>query len=146
MTPPCLRWTKCDDIRAMHRALVRVVNGAAVLRGLRTIVHAVVADYAGNAQPIVLKDFRPALGLVLAMLRHIAPCRKRLFIAEKRQRQDLALLGQALEAFDRDKSVDGFQNGPQLGRQIEILLPVLRLRPDFEDHGYHLHSPFLRSR
>src|SRR5258705_12461553 len=73
----------------MQPALVRVVNGAAVLRCLRTIVHAVVADYAGNAEPIVLEDFRPAFGLVFAMQRHIAPCRKRLFIAEKRQRRIL---------------------------------------------------------
>ncbi len=90
---------------------MRVVNGPAVLRCLRTIVHAVVADYAGNAEPIVLEYFRPAFGLVFAVLRHIAPCLQGIFIAEKRQRQDLALLGQALEAFDRDKAVDGFQNG-----------------------------------
>ncbi len=110
---------------------MRVVNGAAVLRCLRAIVHAVIADYAGNTEPIVLEDFRPAFGLVFAMQRHIAPCGEGIFIAEKRQRQDLALVGQALEAFDRDKAVNGFQNWPQLGREIEVFLLVLGLRPDF---------------
>src|SRR6266849_8495430 len=99
------------------------------------------ADYAGNTQPIVLEDLRPALGLVFAMQRHIAPCGESILIAEKRQRQDLALLGQALEAFDRNKAVDGFQNGPQLRREVEIFLLVVRLRPDFEDYSYHLHLP-----
>src|ERR1700694_2551588 len=63
------------DIRAGHPALTRVVNGAAVLWCLHAIVHAVVADHAGNTQPVIFEDRRPALGLALAMLRHVAPRR-----------------------------------------------------------------------
>jgi hypothetical protein len=74
----------CDDIRAKRSRLARVVNGAAVLRCFRPIVHAVIADHAGNTEPVVLKYLCTALGLVLAMLRYIAPRRKRLLIAEDR--------------------------------------------------------------
>ena len=36
----------------------------------------------------------------------------------------------ALEPFDRDEAVDGFQDRLQLGRKIEIVLFMFRLRPD----------------
>src|SRR5258708_818097 len=60
-----------------------IVSGAAVLWCLRTIVHAVIADHTGDAQPVVFEDRRTALALGLAVLCHIAPCRNGSFIAEK---------------------------------------------------------------
>ena len=75
------------------------------------------------------------------MLRHVAPGGDGFLIAKERQRQDLAFLGQALEPLDRDEAVDGFQDRLQFGRKVEIFLLVLRLRPDFENHGDHGHLP-----
>src|SRR5882757_927364 len=120
-------------------ALVRVVRGAAVLWRLRAVFHAVVPDDAGNTQPVIIENPGTPPGLGLAMLGNIPPCRDRLFVTEERQRQNLAFLGQALEPFDRDKAVDGFQDRPQFSREIEIFASMLRLGPDFEDHSYHLH-------
>src|ERR1700676_2247552 len=104
-------------------------------------MHAVVANHAGDAEAIVFENRRAALALGFAMLRHIAPCRYRTFIAKKRQRQDLALLGQALEPFDRDEAIDGFQYRLQFSREVEVFLLVLGLRPDFENDSYHPGSP-----
>jgi hypothetical protein len=65
---------------------VRLVNRAAVFRRLRALVHAVVADHAGDAQPVIAEDFRAALGLVAAMQGNVAPGFDRGFVAEERQR------------------------------------------------------------
>jgi hypothetical protein len=64
---------------------VRLVHRAAVLRRLLALVHAVVSDHAGNAQPIIGKNFRAAPGLATAMLRNIAPGLDRGFVAKERQ-------------------------------------------------------------
>src|SRR5882762_4140171 len=138
-------WLRHDS-PARHVALVRVVGDKAVLRGLGTIVHAVIPDYAGNAQPVVFENRRPALGLAFAMLRHITPCCDGGFIAEERQRQDLALFGQAFKPFDRDKAIDGFQNRLQLGGNVEVFPLVLGLRPDFENYGDHFCISLAHSR
>ena len=117
---------------------MRVVHGTAVLWRLRAIVHAVIADHAGDAQPVIVENRRAPLALRLAVLRHIAPGRDGVFIPEDRQRQDLAGFGQALEPLDRNKAIDGFQDRLQFGREVEIFLPVLRLRPDLENHRDHV--------
>src|SRR5467141_211591 len=117
------------------------MRGAAVLWRLRAIVHAVIADYAGNAQPVVFENRCAALALGLAVLRHVAPCRDGGFIAEERQRQDFAFLGQAFEPFDRDKAVDGFEDRLQFGREVEVFFLMFRPWPDFEDHSDHLQLP-----
>src|SRR5450755_1334942 len=62
-----LAWPR-NDTDGRADTLVRVVNGAAVLWRLRAIVHAVIADHAGDAQAIVFENFRAALGLGLAVL------------------------------------------------------------------------------
>src|SRR2546430_15975617 len=107
---------------ARQAALVRLVNGAAVPGRLRPVVHAIVTDHPGNAQPIIPEDFRAALALGLAVLRNIAPRGNRGLVAEERQRQDLAFFGQALEPLDRDEAIDGLEDRPQFGGEIEILL------------------------
>src|SRR5882757_8607156 len=137
MVSPCFVGLP-DDIRALCTALERVVSGAAVLWRLHALVHAVIADHAGDAQPVVFENPRAALALGLAMAGHIAPGLDGGFVAKERQRQDLALLGQALEPLDRDKAIDGFQHRPELGRKVEIFLLVLRLRPDLENHCNHV--------
>src|ERR1700761_3185486 len=118
------------------------MNRATVLRRLRALVHAVVADHAGYADPIIVEDLRAASGLAAAMLGNVAPCLDRRFIAVERQRQELAFLGQALEPFDRDETVDLLQDRPQLGGEVDIILSVPGLRPDFEDNGDHYKPPF----
>src|ERR1700682_5955020 len=130
-------WLHNDNHRA-HAALVRVVRGPAVLWCLRAICHAVVPHDSGDAQPVIIENPGAPFGLALAMLANFAPSRDGLLVAEERQRQDLALLGQAFEPFDRDEAIDGFQDRPQLGREVEIFSLVLRLGPDLEDHGDHL--------
>src|SRR5229473_2942375 len=135
ITPPSLYldiWLRHDSY-VWHATLVDVVGGEAVLRGLCTIVHAVIADHAGNAQPVVLENRRPALALAFAMLSHVAPCRNGGFVPEERQRQDLAFFGQAFEPFDRDETIDGFQDRLQFGREVEVFLLVRRFWPDFEN-------------
>src|ERR1700733_15771128 len=83
MISPC--FCACaNNIHAPCSRLVRGVSGAAVLWRLSAIVHAVVADYAGDAQPVIRENRRAALALGLAVLRHIAPCRDSLLIAEDR--------------------------------------------------------------
>ena len=59
------------------------MNGGAVLGRLGTVVHAVIADHAGDPQPIVLEYGRTAPALGLAMLGYVAPCRNSLFVAEE---------------------------------------------------------------
>src|SRR5205807_2854251 len=114
-----------------------VMKGAAIRWRLRALVHAVVANDTGNTDSIILEDLRAAFGLALAVLRHVAPRFNGGLIAEKRQRKQFSLLGEALEPLDRDEAVDGFQDRPQPGREVEIVLLMFRLRPDFEDDGDH---------
>src|SRR4051794_20796464 len=123
--------------------LVRVVHRAAVVWCLLAIIHAVVADDAGDTQMIVGKNVCAALGLGTPVLHRVAPGRNGRVVAPERQRQDLALLGQALEPLDRDEAVDGLQDRLQVGREVEISLAVFRLRPALEDHGDHERLPWL---
>src|SRR5258705_3255322 len=140
MTPPCLRWTMRRYRRHAARASARrewrgcpsvlAHDRSCRSRGLRRQCG---ADSPGRFSP----GLWPGLCDAAA---HCAMPQAPLHRG-KTTAQDLALLGQALEAFNRNKSVDGFQDGPQLGRKIEVLLPVLGLRPDFEDYSYHLRLP-----
>ena len=51
-----------------------------------------------------------------------APALDRRLVAPERQRDVLAGLGQALEALDRDEAVDPLELGPELGREVEVVL------------------------
>src|SRR3954452_10436095 len=131
---PC--WPRRDG-DVPPRALVRVVHRAAVLWRLLAIIHAVVADDAGDTQVIIGEDFCAALGLGAAVLHRVAPGLHGRLVPPERHRQDLALVGQALETLDRDEAVDGLQDRLEVGREVEIILAVFRLGPDLEDHGDH---------
>src|SRR5450631_746577 len=98
-----------DDNRRARAALVRVVRGPAVLWRLCAIRHAVVPHDTSDAQPVIIENPGTPLGLGFAMLGNVAPCRDGLLVAEERQRQDLAFLGQAFKPFDRDEAIDGLQ-------------------------------------
>ena len=65
------------------RAKLGVVRGAAVLWRLCTVVHAVIADDAGDAQPLIVENRFAALALGCAMLRHVASGRDGLLISEE---------------------------------------------------------------
>ena len=95
---------------------------AAVARGLEARVEAVVAHDGGDPQAVVAEDAAPPRRLGAAMGRQVAPLPDRLLVAEEGERQELARLAQALEALDRDKSVDALQVGAQGRRQVEVVL------------------------
>jgi hypothetical protein len=63
-------------------------------------------------KPVIGKDLAPPGRLGAAMFLSFAPCGDGCLIAEERQRKNLAGLGQALEPFDRDKSINAFKDGP----------------------------------
>src|ERR1700752_4097881 len=69
------------------------------------------------------------------MLGDVAPGLHSGLVAEERDREHLAFLGQALEPLHRNEPVDLFQVRAQLRRDIEIV--VAAGRPDLEDHGDH---------
>src|SRR5882724_6571608 len=71
------------------------------------------------------------------MLVLLAPARDRVLIAPKRQRQDLAILAQAPEPFDRNEPLDLLELRPQAGGDVEILLHAIWLGFDFEDNRIH---------
>jgi hypothetical protein len=50
--------------------------------------------------------------LSAAVFHYITPSGNRGIVAEERERENLAGLGQALKTFDRDKSINALQDGP----------------------------------
>src|SRR5258708_13999637 len=93
-----------DDSEPPGAVLARVVLGAAVARCLRAFVHPVIADHAGNTQPVILENLSSPLALGDAMLRRIAPGCDRVLVTEQRQRQYFAGLGQTFEALHRNEA------------------------------------------
>src|SRR5689334_1701903 len=73
---------------------------------LRALIHRVVAPHLGDAQPVGLEDATAALLLRLAVLLHVAPVAHRLLVTPERERDELALVADALEALDRDEAVE----------------------------------------
>src|ERR671918_1832917 len=120
----------------------RVVDCPAVLRRAGAVRHAIVPDYARDAQSIVREDRGASPALCRAVGGQIAPRPDRRLVAPERQRQQLARLPQALEPFHRDEAVDRLELRAQGGGDVQVLLPALRLGPDLEDHGYHGLLPF----
>src|SRR6185437_4423293 len=110
---------------------------AAVLWRFLALVETVVADHTGDTQPVVGENLRPALALRDPVRLRVAPRLDRRLVAEDRQRQEFALLAQALEPLHRNEAVDLLQYRLQLGGDVEIIRAVLGLRPDFEDDGDH---------
>src|SRR5215470_18006230 len=116
------------------------VNLPAVRRRLRTLVHAVVANDAGDAQPIIPEQLTAALCLRAPVLGERAPPPDRVLVAKEREREDLPRIGDALKTLDRNEAVDLLEQRFQLGREVEIgFLPAIR-GPDFEDDGNHAGS------
>src|ERR1700722_12293966 len=82
----------------------------------------------------------------------ISPGLDRGFVPEERQRENFAGFGEALEAFDRNETVDLFQLRAQRGGNVEVFLLSVGFRPNLENDGYHLNlrsgatrqSPFVR--
>src|SRR5262249_62203429 len=108
--------------------------------GLRTplaVLEPVIAHDRRDAQPIILENPGAACSLRLAVLRMRAPTRDSLLVAPERQRQDLALLRQALKALDRDEAVDLLELGAQFCGEIEIVLAPARSGLDLENDGIH---------
>src|SRR5688500_20361339 len=92
-----------------------------ILRCLRSFVHSIITHHARDAQAIVREDAGAAFGLRGAMLWHVAPLGDSLLVAPEGEGEDLALLGQALEALDRDEAVDLLELGLQSGGEVEIV-------------------------
>src|SRR3970282_1646321 len=120
----------------------RIVQCPAVGRRLPSVGHAVVADHARDAEPIVGENAGPALRLRKAMPLELAPAFDRLLIAPDRKRQHLALVCETFEPLDRDEPVKLLELRPELFGQIEILpLPPGR----GNDIKYHRNHSIPRS-
>src|SRR5262249_21122578 len=91
------------------------MHAAAVVRKLRTLMHAVISNDPGDPSRIIVKNLA-VLDLCQAVFVRCAPRLHRHLIAEERQRQDFAGLSQALEAFNGDEAVDLLEDGAQLRR------------------------------
>jgi hypothetical protein len=68
------------------------------------------------------------------MFLSFAPCGDGCLIAEERQRKNLAGLGQALEPFDREKSINAFKDGPQRRSKVEVFLLFIGFGPHLENN------------
>src|SRR6185312_16728169 len=68
--------------------------------------HAVVAHHGGDAQAIIAEHALAAGLLGLAVVLDVAPGLHRRLVAPEGERQDLAVVGQALEALDGNEAVD----------------------------------------
>ena len=124
------------------------VEGDAVGWCLGAVVHAVVADHAGDAQAVVSKVGFSSAGLCPTMSFELSPADDCLLVAPKRQRQDLAGLGQTFEAFDRNEPIDLLQQRFELGCEVEIGFSLIRMGFNLENDGDHvrLSSPGTASR
>src|SRR4051812_43027421 len=98
------------------------MNPPAVRGRLVAPEHAVVPDHSGDAEPIVLEDLRAPRRLRGAVGIEPSPLLDGLLIAPEGEREDLSGLGQALETFDGNEAVNGFEVRPQAGGDIEVLL------------------------
>src|SRR5690349_18205633 len=84
-------------------------------RRLVPLVHAVVAQHGGDAQPVVAQDAAAARRLSLAMMFLVAPGLYRRLVAPEREREQLGVVGQALESLDADEAVDPLERRLQPG-------------------------------
>src|SRR6266511_2563578 len=114
------------------------VGRAAVFRGFFALVHAVVADYACDAQSIVSEHLRASPRLRGAVAAEVAPAPNRLLVSPERERQELVLVRKARKAFHGDESVDSLELRPQPRGNIQILLFLPGSRKDLEYHHHHV--------
>src|SRR5262249_16795049 len=114
-----------------------LVGGSAVLRGLGTLVEAVVADDGGDAQAVVAEQAGASGRLGAAVLGDVAPGLDRLLVAEEGQRQDLFRMGATLEPLEGDEAVYVREQRPQGGGHGEIVLTPSGRGLDLEDDGDH---------
>src|SRR5262249_3976210 len=70
------------------------------------VVHGVIAQDAGDADPVVREHLAASQSLGHPVLFLLPPGVDGLFVAPERQRQQLARLIEAFEALDRNKTVD----------------------------------------
>ena len=76
--------------------------GQAVPRCLGPALHAVIAQDVADPQPVALEDLLPPLALRPAMRRQLPPALHRRLVFEEADREQLARVGQALEALDEE--------------------------------------------
>src|SRR5689334_8278955 len=107
------------------------------MRRLLALAHAVVADDAGDAQPVLSEYASAAARLRRAVALQGPPAPDRVLVAPERERKKLALVGEAGEALHRDESFDLFELRPELRRELQVFLLLPRRGDDFEDHRDH---------
>jgi hypothetical protein len=83
---------------------------------------------------VVSEDFVAALLLDLVMAPAGAPADERLLFPPVRKRKDPALAGQALVADVVDEALDLLQLGAQHLGVVEVVIPVLLIWENFENH------------
>jgi uncharacterized protein YeaO (DUF488 family) len=87
-------------------------------------------ELRADAQVVVCEDFVAGLLLDLVM----APADERLLVPPVRKRKDPALAGQALVADVVDEALDLFQLGAQHLGVVEVVIPLLFIGEDLENH------------
>src|SRR6267154_2481755 len=97
------------------------VGRTAVLRGLGSVGHAVVAHDVCDAEAVIGEHARAPARLSLAVAREVAPAAHRVFIAPKRQRQDLVLVRKAREALQDRKSTRLNSSHPSISYAVFCL-------------------------
>ncbi len=122
-------------------------EGIAAVRGrlVPPVDEAIVADHAGDPQPVIAEN-AIAPELLHAAVAHVtAPAGYGVFVAPDGERQHLVRIGDALEPLDRDEAIHLLERRTELGRVIEVGLALSVGGPDLEDDGDHA-RPFLRGK
>jgi hypothetical protein len=94
----------------------------------------IVGSDLADTHVVVCEDFVAALLLDFVMAPAGAPADKRLLVPPVRKRKDPALAGQALVANVVHEALDLFQLGAQHLGVVEVVIPVLFIGEDLENH------------
>lgn len=108
-----------------------------LLRRLRPVGHAVLAQHRGDAEAVIREDLAAAAGLRAPVPLLLTPALDRRLVAPERYRHDLAGIGQARKTLDRDEAVDLLEVALQRRGHVEIILRPSRLGFDLEDDNKH---------
>ena len=104
---------------------------------LLPVRHAIVPNYAGNAQPVVTKHACSSRRLGDAVSLQFSPLFHCCLISKERERKDLSWLVQTFEPLDGYEPVNLIQKWPQFRGDVEIFLPLSLSRPYFENDSDH---------
>src|SRR5665213_198659 len=105
---------------------------------LESVKHAIVPNYADNAQAVVAKHARTSRRLRDAVRFECSPLFYSCLISEERQRQDLSGFRQTLEALYGYEPFNLVQERPKCCRDLEVFLLLALSRPDLKNDSDHV--------